>query len=133
MPELTQNIALSAVFRGFPADTAAIDALLEESKNKRKTSQPVGPSAGCIFKNPDTIPAGQLVEELGMKNHRHGHVRVSNVHGNFIVNDGAATASEVLGLISEIQTRATKERAVTLETEVQIVGEDPPIPHQFVR
>jgi UDP-N-acetylmuramate--alanine ligase len=133
VPELTENIALSAVFKGTPATTEAIDALLEESKSKRKTSQPVGPSAGCIFKNPDTIPAGKLVDELGMKNYRHQHVRVSNVHGNFIVNDGAATANEVLALINEIQTKALKERAVTLEPEVQILGDNLPTPHQFVR
>lgn len=133
VPELTENIALSAVFRGTPTDTAAIDALLESSKEKRKNSQPVAPSAGCIFKNPETIPAGMLVEELGMKNARYEHARVSNVHGNFIVNDGAATAADILTLIGRIQTKAKEERGIDLETEVQIIGEEPPTPHQFVK
>jgi len=133
VPELTNNIALSAVFRGETSALADIDALLEESKSKRKSSQPVGPSAGCIFKNPDDLPAGKLVDELELKGHRVGNARVSNIHGNFIVNEGEAPAADVLNLIGEIQSKAMVERSITLETEVQILGEAPPKPHQFVR
>jgi UDP-N-acetylenolpyruvoylglucosamine reductase len=67
--------------------------------NRRRNgapTQPVAKSAGCIFKNPATIPAGKLVDELGLKNSRVGNARVSRVHGNFIVNDGNAPASEFL-------------------------------------
>ena len=133
VPELTNNIALSAVFRGETSALADIDALLEESKSKRKSSQPVGPSAGCIFKNPDDLPAGKLVDELELTGHRVGNARVSNIHGNFIVNEGEAPAADVLNLIGEIQSKAMVERSITLETEVQILGEAPPKPHQFVR
>ncbi|MDA7644649.1 UDP-N-acetylenolpyruvoylglucosamine reductase, partial [Verrucomicrobiales bacterium] len=93
---------------------------------KRKSSQPVGPSAGCIFKNPDDLPAGKLVDELELKGHRVGNARVSNIHGNFIVNEGEAPAADVLNLIGEIQSKAMVERSITLETEVQILGEAPP-------
>ena len=81
-------------------------------------------SAGCIFKNPAHIPAGQLIDELGFKNFSVGRARVSEVHGNFIVNDGGASAGEVLTLIGEIQAAAGRTRGITLETEVQIVGVD---------
>jgi UDP-N-acetylenolpyruvoylglucosamine reductase len=64
------------------------------------------------------------VEELGLKNHRIGSARVSEIHGNFIVNDGNARSSEVLRLIGEIQILAKKERGIDLQTEVQIVGVD---------
>jgi UDP-N-acetylenolpyruvoylglucosamine reductase len=70
------------------------------------------------------MPAGRLVEELGLKNYSIGKARVSEIHGNFIVNDGGATAAEVLALIQNIQERAWKERGIRLETEVQIVGGD---------
>ena len=90
---------------------------------KRRTSQPVAKSAGCIFKNPQSCPAGKLVDELGLKNLAVGKARVSNVHGNFIVNDGGATAAEVLELIATIQETARAKRGIELETEVQIVGE----------
>ena len=64
------------------------------------------------------------MEELGLKNRSVGKARVSEVHGNFIVNEGGATASDVLELIDRIKQTARKERGIELETEVQIVGEE---------
>ena len=124
VPALRENYALSATLRGTPSTPEAIQREMSASENKRRTSQPVAASAGCIFKNPPEIPAGRLVDELGLKNLRVGHARVSEVHGNFIVNDGGATASEVLALIEEIRMHARRERGIELETEVQIVGVD---------
>lgn len=122
VPLLRQNYALAAVLKGTPSQRETIDKILETSVAKRRSSQPVAASAGCIFKNPDSIAAGKLIEELGFKNFSVGRARVSEVHGNFIVNDGGATASDVLTLIAEIQAAAERERGITLETEVQIVG-----------
>ena len=124
VPSLERNYAVSAVFKGTPAAAEEIERRLDESQEKRRTSQPAAKSAGCIFKNPKTIPAGKLVDELGLKNARIGNARVSEVHGNFIVNDGQASANEVLELIQKIKDIARKERGVELETEVQIVGEE---------
>ena len=121
--ELENNFAVSAVFRGKPAPAEEIIRKLQESQEKRRTTQPAAKSAGCIFKNPDSCPAGKLVEELGLKNSRVGQARVSEVHGNFIVNDGGATAAEMLELIERIQSTARDKRGIELETEVQIVGE----------
>jgi UDP-N-acetylenolpyruvoylglucosamine reductase len=123
VPSLDHNYAVSAVFRGAPADPKEIVRRLEESQQKRRTSQPAAKSAGCIFKNPKSCPAGKLVDELGLKDSRVGQARVSKVHGNFIVNDGGATAAEVLELIERIQRTAREKRGIELETEVQIVGE----------
>ncbi len=123
VPSLEHNYAVSAVFRGTPADPKEIVRRLEESQEKRRTSQPAAKSAGCIFKNPTSCPAGKLVDELGLKNTSVGQARVSKVHGNFIVNDGDATAAEVLELIERIQRTAREKRGIELETEVQIVGE----------
>jgi UDP-N-acetylenolpyruvoylglucosamine reductase len=95
-----------------------------ESSRKRKTTQPIAASAGCIFKNPRESPAGKLVDELGLKNRRVGAARVSEVHGNFILNDGGASAAEILQLIAEIQSIAKAQRGIELQTEVQIVGVD---------
>jgi UDP-N-acetylenolpyruvoylglucosamine reductase len=63
------------------------------------------------------------VDELGLKNSRVGQARVSEVHGNFIVNDGGASAAEMLELIDQIKDAARVKRGIELETEVQIVGE----------
>jgi len=125
VPSLERNYAVSAVFKGTPASAGEIERRLDESQEKRRTTQPAAKSAGCIFKNPTTIPAGKLVDELGLKNTGVGKARVSEVYGNFIVNDGGATATEVLQLIAQIQETARKQRGIELETEVQIVGEEP--------
>ncbi|PYL65116.1 MAG: UDP-N-acetylenolpyruvoylglucosamine reductase [Verrucomicrobia bacterium] len=122
-PLLENNFAISATFRGHSALRNEIERRLEESQEKRRTSQPIAKSAGCIFKNTDRIPAGKLVDELGLKNARVGKARVSEVHGNFIVNDGGATATDMLELIEKIKTAAREKRGIDLETEVQIVGE----------
>jgi UDP-N-acetylmuramate--alanine ligase len=124
VPTLERNYAVAAVFKGMPGDAADIERRLEESQEKRRTTQPAAKSAGCIFKNPTTIPAGKLVDELGLKNASIGQARVSEVHGNFIVNDGGATANEVLELIAKIKETARAKRGIELETEVQIVGEE---------
>ncbi len=122
-PLLENNFAVSAVFRGEPAPSEEIIRKLKTSQEKRRTSQPAAKSAGCIFKNPDSCPAGKLVDELGLKNSRVGKARVSDVHGNFIVNDGDATAADMLELIETIKSVARAKRGIELETEVQIVGE----------
>lgn len=122
-PLLEKNFAVSATFRAAPANREQIEARLHESQDKRRTTQPIAKSAGCIFKNPQTCPAGKLVDELGLKNSAVGKARVSEVHGNFIVNDGGATATDMLELIDRIKTEAKAKRGIELETEVQIVGE----------
>ena len=127
VPELAHNVAVSAIFKGTPASDDEIAARMSASKQKRKTSQPVAASAGCVFKNPGSVGAGQLVDEMGLKNTAKGAAKVSEVHGNFIVNEGGATAREVLDLIAEIKAVAMKERGIELETEVQILGQDEPV------
>jgi UDP-N-acetylenolpyruvoylglucosamine reductase len=122
-PLLQKNFAVSAVFRGQSSPVEEIARKLAASQEKRRTSQPAAKSAGCIFKNPDSCPAGKLVDELGLKNLTVGKARVSQVHGNFVVNDGGATAAQVLELIEKIKATALAKRGIKLETEVQIVGE----------
>lgn len=124
VPSLEDKFAILAVFRGAPTTEEEIVRRLNESQEKRRTTQPIAKSAGCIFKNPKSVPAGKLVDELGLKNSRVGKARVSEVHGNFIVNDGGATAAEVLELIAKIKDVARTRRGVELQTEVQIVGEE---------
>lgn len=124
VPMLAKNYALSATLEGRPAPVGDIESGIRAFEAKRKSSQPVAASAGCIFKNPGELPAGMLVEELGFKNFSIGGARVSPVHGNFIVNEGGATANDVLAIIGEIRAAAERERGIRLETEVQIVGEE---------
>ncbi|HZC36318.1 MAG TPA: UDP-N-acetylmuramate--L-alanine ligase, partial [Chthoniobacterales bacterium] len=124
VPTLRDRFVVSAVFRGTPARFEEIEARLDAASQKRRSSQPIAASAGCIFKNPVECPAGKLVEELGLKNKVVGGARVSEIHGNFIVNEGEATAKDIIRLISEIQATAKTSRRIELQTEVQIVGVD---------
>lgn len=128
VPEFEERFVVSAVLEGKPAPVAEIDAKLEASHTKRRESQPIGASAGCIFKNPQPLQAGKLVDELRLKGSRVGKAAVSDAHGNFIVNEGHATAREVLDLIGDIKEAALRERGVQLELEVKVIGEDQPMP-----
>jgi UDP-N-acetylmuramate--alanine ligase len=121
---LENNFAVSATFFGEPSTPEAIEQMMEASMHKRRTSQPRESSAGCIFKNPEQCPAGKLIDELGLKGARVGGARISEVHGNFLVNDGSATAADVLELIEKAKATALRERGIHLETEVQIVGQE---------
>ncbi|MBB5038505.1 UDP-N-acetylmuramate--L-alanine ligase [Prosthecobacter dejongeii] len=127
VPEFEERYIVSAVLKGSPAPQAEIDAKLAASHQKRRTSQPVGASAGCAFKNPEVCGAGKLIDELGLKGRSVGAAIVSDIHGNFIVNSGGATAREVLDLVAEIQEIAQRERGVQLEMEVKVIGEDQPM------
>jgi len=124
VPELSRNYALSATFKGEPSTPEKIQELLDESRHHRNSTQPKAASAGCTFKNPEVCGAGKLIDELGLKETSVGKAEVSPEHGNFIVNRGKATSSDVLALIDLIKATAKKERGVELETEVQILGED---------
>jgi UDP-N-acetylmuramate--alanine ligase len=126
VPDLIETYAVQAEFSGSPADPAEIEQKMVESMHHRRSSQPVAASAGCTFKNPNECPAGKLVDELGMKGWREGAVCVSDVHGNFIVNEGGGSASDMLKLIDRIKAEALEKRGITLETEVQIIGQDQP-------
>lgn len=126
-PLLREAIAVGAVLRGVPGDAEVVKSKMDAYSRKRWDSQPNQPSAGCTFKNPSpTLPAGRLIDELGLKGTRVGDAMVSDVHANFFVNLGHATARDVLALIALVRERASEARGVELETEVEIVGEDLP-------
>jgi UDP-N-acetylenolpyruvoylglucosamine reductase len=123
---LKNHVALGAVLRGKPDAPHAIEQRMTGYSQKRWASQPAAPSAGCMFKNPAAIPAGRLIDELGLKGTRVGGAVVSLEHGNFLVNAGNATARDVLALIEVVRARAKSERGIDLEAEVEIIGEDLP-------
>ena len=120
---LKNHIALGAVFKCTPQPREEIEARMKAYSEKRWSSQPAAPSAGCMFKNPATIPAGKLIDELGLKGMKVGGARVSSEHGNFLVNDGGATAKDVLELIGILRAKAKAERGIDLHPEVEIIGE----------
>jgi UDP-N-acetylenolpyruvoylglucosamine reductase len=121
---LKNHIALAAVFRCTPTPREEIQARMKAFSEKRWSSQPAAPSAGCMFKNPTAIPAGKLIDNLGLKGTKIGGARVSLEHGNFLVNDGSATAKDVLNLIEFLREKAKAAWGIDLVPEVEILGED---------
>lgn len=117
------GIILEAVLRLAESDKERIRSDMERSLDRRKRTQPLSqPSAGSVFKNPPGDSAGRLIEAVGLKGTRLGGARVSEIHANFIVNDGGATAADVLGLVRKVQLAVRDRYAIQLEPEIRFLG-----------
>lgn len=91
---------------------------------RRKATQPIGAwSCGSVFTNPPGDHAARLIEACGLKGFRIGGARVSEVHANFIVNDGSARARDIEDLIAHVQRTVRERHGVELRPEVRVVGE----------
>ncbi len=119
---LKTHVALGTVLRGKSDSVESIAQRMSSYSQKRWSSQPAAPSAGCAFKNPATMPAGRLIDQLGLKGTRVGGAVVSQKHGNFIINDGRATAQDVLDLIALLKAKVKAATGIDLHTEVEILG-----------
>ncbi len=90
---------------------------------ERNETQPIKTkNCGSVFKNPPGDSAGRLVQAAGLKGLREGHAVVSELHGNFIVNEGGATAADVRTLIEKVQAEVRRRFGAELEPEVEMVG-----------
>ena len=129
----TGEILLSATFRVADGEPAALRRTARESLAFRKRTQPLDvPSAGCVFQNPlpgrDTVPegmpwsAGALVDRAGLKGSAIGGARVSPAHGNFIVNDGSASARDIRQLIERCRASVRDQFGVELREEIVYLG-----------
>lgn len=116
-------IALEVTVELEKGSPQAIHARMEELKTLRKSKQPLEmPSAGSTFKRPEGNFAGKLIMEAGLKGARVGHAQVSDKHCGFVVNNGDATAADVLGLIEHIKSEVYLKSGIILEPEVKRLG-----------
>lgn len=131
----TREIVLAAEFKAGRGEPSALRQVARESLAFRKRTQPLEKaSAGCIFRNPDPahdqVPdglpwsAGALVDRAGLKDVRQGGARVSPRHGNFIVNDGGATALDIAQLIDRCRVEVRRRFGVALRDEIVRIGFD---------
>ncbi len=103
---------------------AEIEAEMRRLLDVRQRSQPTAePNAGSMFRNPPGDAAGRLIEAAGCKALSSGSARVSDLHANFIVHDGSATAADVVALMSEVQRRVLERFGVWLTPEVEWWGD----------
>lgn len=118
-----RGIIVEAVLKLAEGDAVTIRRVMESNFRKRKQSQPVGaPSAGSVFKNPDGDSAGRLIEAAGLKGRRVGKARISEVHANFIVNEGGASAADVAGLVGLAHDAVKDGYGIELAPEIKFIG-----------
>lgn len=118
-----QAIILAAQMKLAQDAPQAVQERMNANSAQRRRSQPPGASMGSMFKNPAGDYAGRLIEAAGLKGTRVGGVEISPVHANFFVNNDQATASDIWKLIQLARTRVQEKFGVTLELEVELLGE----------
>ena len=121
-PGLPSPVVLEASLRLHRDDPQKLALEMAEIAAARRSKTPSGSSCGSSFKNPPGTTAGRLLDMAGLKGTRVGGAVVSERHANYIVNEGGATAADVLRLIDIMRERVVQAFGVELELEVQIVG-----------
>lgn len=121
-------IFLDATYQGSPGDPAAITARMSEITAKREASQPIREkTGGSTFKNPigadgEKLSAWKLNDEAGMRGHRRGGAQVSELHANFLINTGDATAADLEGLGEDVRAAVKAKHGIELEWEIKRIG-----------
>ncbi len=121
LPE--RGIIIEGVLRCEAGDAGLIRARMDRGFKARTSAQPTGvASAGSVFVNPEGDSAGRLIETAGLKGASIGGARVSDLHANFIVNEGSATARDVYELVGAVRAAVKEEHGIELEPEVRLLG-----------
>lgn len=111
-------------------DVAASRATMDADREHRRRTQPLSwPTWGSTFRNPPGDHAGRLIEAVGLKGHREGNAMWSDLHANFVVNLGGASARDCLALIRLARQRVRERFGVELELEVRLAGAFAPDEH----
>ena len=115
-------ICLESTFKMKKNDPIKIKNLMDDRKRRRLESQPLDkPSAGSVFRNPEGLSSGKLIEELGLKGYTIGGASISEKHANFIINDGNATYEDIIELIELIKKKVKKAYGIDLILEQEII------------
>ncbi len=111
-------------FKLMPGVSSAGKSLIKTLLAKRGASQPTQlPNAGSVFRNPPGDYAARLIETAGLKGLCEGRACVSELHANFIVNQGGATSAQIETLIEKVRAQVEQRHGIKLQTEVRIIGE----------
>ncbi len=117
-------VVVSAMLRGHAGDPKVIGAEMDRIAAKREATQPLrSRTGGSTFKNPPGKKAWQLIDEAGCRGLQVGKAQVSEKHCNFLLNLGGATSADIENLGEEVRARVKAHSSVTLEWEIQRVGE----------
>ncbi|MDT2045705.1 UDP-N-acetylmuramate dehydrogenase [Priestia flexa] len=117
------GVCVQAVLQLKKGTRDEIVGVMQKNKDYRRETQPWNfPCAGSIFRNPLPNYAGDLIEKSGLKGYSIGGAQISEMHGNFIVNTGNGTASDVLALIDHVKKTIKERFDIDMHTEVEIIG-----------
>ena len=115
-------LVLSTTFELTQGNPEEMELHTKERREKRMSTQPLNmPSAGSVFRNPEGMYAGELIEKSNLKGYKIGGAQVSTKHANFIVNSGNATGKEIVELISKIKKEVKRNYNVDLVLEQIII------------
>ena len=116
-------IFTQALFQGAPGDPATIAAEMEKITESREATQPIkSRTGGSTFKNPPGHKAWQLIDAAGCRGLKHGGAQVSEMHCNFLINLGGATAADIEGLGETVRRRVMENSGIELEWEIKRIG-----------
>lgn len=116
-------VFIEAEFKASHGDMDEIKKNIQEIQTARSATQPIRTkTGGSTFKNPEGHKAWQLIDAAGCRGLKIGGAKVSEMHCNFFINDGGATASDLENLIKEVQKRVFENSGIRLETEIKIIG-----------
>src|SRR5215212_3115793 len=121
-----RDVVLTATFQLQRGDVAVMHRIMQENLSWRGARHPwlqIHPSAGSIFKKIEGVGAGRLIDQCGLKGHRHGNAQISHIHANIIVNLGRATAKDVRELIAIAQRCVQEKFGYRIEPEIGFIGE----------
>jgi len=115
-------VVLAATLELEPGEPKRLAAQADDILEWRRTRHPSGATMGSTFKNPPESHAGYVIEQAGLRGYRVGGAQVSELHGNFFMNTGGATAADVLALIEHVRAEVQRQFGVELELEIELVG-----------
>ena len=118
---INAKFILEALFELTPENPDRLAQRVKEIWMYKRNTQPLRDnSAGCIFRNPDGLSAGKLIDEVGLKGHRIGGAEISVQHANFIIAHHGASSADVLALMELVRQKVREHKGITLESEVVI-------------
>ncbi len=116
-------IWMQAIFQGRPDDPEAVKARMAEITARRETTQPIREkTGGSTFRNPEGTSAWKLVDEAGWRGRLFGAAKFSELHANFMINTGVATAADLEGLGEAVRTDVKAKAGVDLHWEIKRIG-----------
>lgn len=120
---IPEGFVLSVIIRLKRDDPQEVSKRMSIHLEEKRERQPISLwSAGCVFKNPEGVSAGRLIDEAGCKGMRRGDIEVNEKHANFFINKGRGNASDFIALMDEVKARVFTSFGIELEPEIRILG-----------